>query len=199
MDPTTSLTRHKAVWGDRVVRCALAVLVLLSSSCSETTRTGQASSYLVITNLVGGPQTDNTVESDVISDDGTVFTDVAEVTLQLQMKDPNGLGPSPVNSITLTQYRVEYVRSDGRNVEGVDVPFSFTSGVTATVSNSASVGFTLVRLQAKQESPLRALRSGGGARIISTIARITFYGRDQTGREVSVTGNLDVTFADWAG
>lgn len=199
MEPTTSLTRHKAVWGGRFARLALAVLVLLSTSCSDTTRTGQASSYLVITNLVGGPQTDNTVESDVISDDGTVFTDVGEATLQLQMKDPNGLGPSPVNSITLTQYRVEYVRSDGRNVEGVDVPFSFTSGVTATVSGSASVGFTLVRLQAKVESPLRALRSGGGARVISTIARITFYGHDQTGREVSVTGNLDVTFADWAG
>ncbi|HET7695101.1 MAG TPA: hypothetical protein VFK57_05285 [Vicinamibacterales bacterium] len=199
MQRTKSLTRGKAVWGGRVVRLGLAVLVLLSASCSKTIRTGQASSYLVITSLVGGPQSDNTVESDVISDEGTVFTDVAEATFQLQMKDPNGLGPGPVNAITLTQYRVEYVRSDGRNVEGVDVPFSFTSGVTATISGSGSVGFTLVRLQAKQEAPLRALRSGGGARIISTIARITFYGHDQTGREVSVTGNLDVTFADWAG
>jgi hypothetical protein len=191
--------RRKAVWGGRVVLSLVIAGAVAMSSCSQTIRTGQASSYLVMTSLAGGPQNDSTVESDVISDDGTVFTDVGQATLQLQMKDPGGVGPSPVNSITLTQYRVEYVRSDGRNVEGVDVPFGFTSGVTATIAGTGSVNFTLVRLQAKQESPLRALRSGGGARVISTIARVTFYGHDQTGREVSVTGNLDVTFADWAG
>jgi hypothetical protein len=32
-----------------------------------------------------------------------------------------------------------------------------------------------------------------------TIARVTFYGHDQTGREVSVTGNIEVDFSDWAG
>ncbi len=191
--------RRKAVWGGRLVLSVVIAGAVALSSCSEVTRTGQASSYLVMTGLSGGPQNDSTVESDVVSDDGTVFTDVGQATLQLQMKDQAGLGPAPVNSITLTQYRVEYVRTDGRNVEGVDVPFGFTSGVTATIAGSGSVGFTLVRLQAKQESPLRALRSGGGARVISAIARVTFYGHDQTGREVSVTGNLDVTFADWAG
>jgi hypothetical protein len=61
------------------------------------------------------------------------------------------------------------------------------------------VGFTLVRIQAKEEAPLKALRFSGGAIAISTVARVTFYGKDQTGREVSVSGNLDVTFADWAG
>ena len=191
--------RSKAVWGSRVGLALAMVATVVLPSCSKAVRTGQASSYLIITSLVGGQQDDTTVESDVVSDDGTVFTDVAQATFELQMKDPNGLGPSPANSITLSQYRVEYVRSDGRNVQGVDIPFSFTGGVTTTISDSGSVGFTLVRLQAKQESPLRALRSGGGARVISTIARITFYGHDQTGREVSVTGNLDVTFADWAG
>jgi hypothetical protein len=200
MHRSTSQTRSKAVWAGRhVLALAAGVSLFAASSCSQAIRTGQASSYLVIASLTGGPQGDSTVESDVVSDDGTVVTDVGQATLSLQMKDPGGPGPSPVNAITITQYRVEYVRSDGRNVEGVDVPFSFTSGVTTTINGSGSVSFTLVRLQAKQESPLRALRSGGGARIISTIARVTFYGHDQTGREVSVTGNLDVTFADWAG
>jgi len=190
---------NKAVWGRRaLLALALASTVGLTS-CSETIRTGQASSYLVINSLTGGDDSDSTVESDVVSDEGGIFTDTGEVTLTLQMKDQGGPGPSPVNSITLTQYRVEYIRSDGRNTPGVDVPYPFTSGLTSTISSSSSVGFTLVRVQAKLEAPLRALRGGGGALAISTIARITFYGHDQTGREVSVTGNLDVTFADWAG
>ena len=189
----------KAVWG----RGALLALALAgtvgASACSETIRTGQASSYLVITNLTGGDDNDSTVESDVVSDEGTIFTDSGQATLALQMKDQGGPGPSPVNSITLTQYRVEFVRSDGRNTPGVDVPHPFTGGVTTTISAAGTVNFTLVRIQAKLEAPLRSLRGGGGAIAISTVARITFYGHDQTGREVSVTGNLDVTFADWAG
>jgi hypothetical protein len=162
-------------------------------------RTGQASSYLVITTLTGGEQGSATVESDVISDEGGIAQDSGQATLTLQMKDVGGPGPSPVNSITITQYHVEYIRSDGRNVQGVDVPFAFSSGVTATVVQSASVSFTLVRAQAKHEAPLRALAGHGGAQHINTVARVTFYGRDQTGREVSVTGNIEVSFADWAG
>jgi len=104
-----------------------------------------------------------------------------------------------VNSITITQYHVEYIRSDGRNVQGVDVPFAFDGAVTVTVAGTATVPFTLVRIQAKQEAPLAALAFGGGANTITTIARVTFYGHDQNGREVSVSGNIEVSFSDWAG
>jgi hypothetical protein len=190
---------NKAVWGGRVVMALALAGTLTLASCSKAIRTGQSSSYLVITTLTGGPQNDATVESDVVSDEGSIFSDVGEAAFLLQMKDNGGLGPSPANAITLTQYRVEYIRSDGRNTPGVDVPFPFTSGVTTTISGEGGIGFTLVRTQAKEEAPLRALRFGGGARAISVIARVTFYGHDQTGREVSVTGNIDVTFADWAG
>jgi hypothetical protein len=194
--------RPKAVWGGRARLAAMLTAALLCAamltSCSEAIRTGDASSYLVMTSLTGGPQDDATVESDVVSDDGTIFTDVGTAQFNLQMKDVLNT-PTANNAITLTQYKVEYIRSDGHNVQGVDVPYSFTSGVTQTIAGSGSVGFTLVRIQAKQEAPLKALRSGGGERAISVIARVTFYGHDQTGREVSVTGNLDVTFADWAG
>jgi hypothetical protein len=56
----------------------------------------------------------------------------------------------------------------------------------------------MVRAQAKLEPPLRNLRAGGGAGLISTIADVTFYGKDQTGTDVSVTGSISVNFADWA-
>lgn len=195
--------RPKVVWGARIravmALTAAVALPLMLTSCSESVRTGQGSSYLVMKTLTGGPQDDTTVESDVVSDTGSIFTDVGTAELELVMKDPGGPGPSPVNSITITQYRVEYVRTDGRNTPGVDVPFGFTSGVSATISDTSTVGFTLVRIQAKEEAPLKALRQGGGANAISVVARITFYGHDQSGREVSISGNLDVTFADWAG
>ncbi len=41
-----------------------------------------------------------------------------------------------------------------------------------------------------------ALRSNGV--IINTIAEVTFYGRDQTGREVSVVANIQVDFGNFA-
>ena len=54
-----------------------------------------------------------------------------------------------------------------------------------------------MRAQAKLEAPLKALRTGGGDILISTIAEITFYGRDQNGNDVSVTGMMSINFADW--
>jgi hypothetical protein len=75
------------------------------------------------------------------------------------------------------------VRSDGHSVEGVDVPYAFDGGLTGTVSDDTTVGFTLVRNQAKMEAPLAALATN--PIVLSTIARVTFYGHDQTGREVS--------------
>ena len=182
--------RRKAVWG---ARAALAVLLMASTSCSEAVRQGDGSSYLVMTSLTG------TNQSDVVSDEGGIVQDNGQASLTLQMKDVGGPGPSPVNAITITQYRVEYVRSDGRNVQGVDIPFAFDGGVTVTVSGSSTVPFTLVRAQAKHEAPLKALAGHGAAQHISTIARVTFYGHDQAGRGVSVSGTIGVDFADWAG
>jgi hypothetical protein len=92
------------------------------------------------------------------------------------------------------------VRADGRNTPGVDVPYPFDGAATVTVppDGTAELNFTLVRIQAKLEAPLAALQGMGGAIAISTIANVTFYGRDQVGNEISATGSIGVTFADWA-
>jgi hypothetical protein len=168
-------------------------LILASVSCGELTRQGTGSSYLVITSLRTASGDD--LRSDVITD-GTIFADPADVTFTLEMKDPEGGGPSPVNAITVNRYRVRFIRSDGRNTEGVDVPYAFDGAFTTTVSGTSSANFTLVRAQAKAEAPLAALATN--LLVLSTIAEITFYGHDQTGREVLVTGQLGVHFANWA-
>ncbi len=199
--------RMKAVWGARAALAGALVCATLTSSCGDQTRQGQASSYLILTSLQGasGAQpgsAGSTVASDVVTvvnGSPTIFSDPGTASFQLALKDPGSStspnAPTPNNFITITRYHVQYIRSDGRNVEGVDVPFAFDGGVTTTVSDTASVGFVLVRNQAKSEAPLKALAVNG--LVISTIARVTFYGHDQTGREVSVTGNIDVSFANF--
>ena len=197
-DETSIDVRRKVVWGSRMM-VAIAIAVSLAAlfalgSCSDAVRTGQASSYMVLQSITAGTQNSAVLQSDVIQDNGTA-------TIQVAMKDPQGSAPTEVNAITITQYHVQYVRSDGRNVQGVDVPFAFDSGTTATIpaAGSGTVAFTLVRVQAKLEAPLAALAHNGGQIVISTTAQVTFYGHDQSGRDVSVTGNIEVDFSDWAG
>ena len=201
--------RRKAVWGTRaLLAAALALLALLTSSCGTQVREGTASSYLIITSLTGANGADptkfgSTVNSDVVSvvnGATTFFDDPGQASFQLALRDPGGTAspntPSVNNAITITQYRVEYSRTDGRNTQGVDVPYAFSGAVTATVASTASVGFTLVRHDAKLEAPLLALRSNTNIPI-TCIATVSFYGHDQTGREVSVSGKIEITFANF--
>ena len=198
---TTALIRRTIGLG------VLAAIAGGVSGCGSTVREGRSPAYLIVQRIEAASGAEDDKFSDELSSDvltnNSIFADPGQVTMELALKDPGSsttpTKPTSMNFITVTRYRVEYIRADGRNTPGVDVPFPFSSGLTATVSGTQTVGFTLVRVQAKEEAPLRALRGGGGAFAISTIARITFFGHDQTGREVSVTGNLDVTFADWAG
>jgi hypothetical protein len=199
----------KVVWGSGIRLAGSIALAAAVSSCGTQTQEGTSSSYLIVSALEAAAGVDPTkfatgLASDVITvkdDVPTIFSDPGRVTLQLGLKDP-GPSSSPVtptqnNWITLTQYHVQYVRSDGHNIEGVDVPYAFDGGISATVSGGGdtTAGFTLVRNQAKQEAPLGALASN--PIVLSTIARVTFYGHDQTGREVSVMGTIDVTFANF--
>ena len=133
----------------------------------------------------------------------TVFNDLERATIRLALKDPGSAlqptTPSTLNEITITRYHVTFRRVDGRNTGGVDVPFGFDGGVTATVGADTAVtlSFDLVRHQMKREPPLANLVGGGGAIIISTIAEVTFYGRDQAGNDVTVTGLISVNFGDF--
>ena len=185
----------------------IAAGLVVAAACSDAVRQGRASSYLVIDDLAASSgaapsQFKNTLESDVVTN-GSVFEDLGQVTLRISMKDPGTTDapttPSPTNEITVDRYHVAYVRADGRITQGVDVPYAFDGATTGTITASGStLTFVLVRAQAKLEAPLMALAGGGGSVVISTIAQVTFYGRDQAGNDASVTGQISVNFADWA-
>jgi len=212
--------RYRWIPSLRVRQTAARVAVVLGmvaslASCTSVQRDGQGTSYLIVDSLLAASgatpaEFGGTLASDVITlvpagqdADGnelfapTIFADPGQVTFRLAPKDPS-VRLMPANFITVTRYRVDFIRSDGRNTPGIDVPYGFDGAFTATVTDTGGAGtFELVRIQAKLEAPLKALAYGGGAISISTLAEITFYGQDQAGREVSVTGRIGVNFADW--
>jgi hypothetical protein len=192
----------------RAAGAALVALAALgAASCGKVARTGQSPAFLIIDALSAARGNDTGRFSGILLSDietgGTSFNDVGQATFRLGLRNPGTPGsptsPSTLNEITITRYRVVFRRSDGRNTQGVDVPYAFDGAFTVTVTGSGSVtgSFDLVRNQAKLEPPLRNLRGGGANLIISTIADITFFGRDQAGNESQVTGSISVNFADF--
>lgn len=195
---------------------AAALCGLTVTSCADLASTGSGPAYLIMEGVsatAGGGATSST--SSLLSDvqvlvdvtvggvtvkQPTVFNDMGQASIRAEMKNAlSTTAPTAVNSITLNRYRVRYRRTDGRNTEGVDVPFGFDGATTTTIpiGASAQVNFDLVRHQAKLERPLVSLIGGRGLIFLSTIAEVTFYGQDQAGNAVSVSGTIDVQFGDF--
>jgi len=192
-------------------------LGVLLASCTGVQRQGTSPAYLIVNSLEAASGADpdafgGSLASDVVTivsratggeevQQATVFDDLARVEFSLGLKDPGSTSapsqPSTSNFITVSRYHVRFIRADGRNAPGVEVPYAFDGAITVTVGAEPAVAtLVLVRSQAKQEAPLSAL-SVTGAPVISTIAEITFYGKDQAGRTVAVVGRIGVNFADW--
>lgn len=195
----------------RVKRFVLvASIAACAASCGDVVRDGRSPVYLVIDSLLakrgGGDDPEGgTLLSDVRTK-GSVFNDNGTVTLRISPKDigtvSSATQPSLNNEVTINRYRVVYRRSDGRNVPGVDVPYAFDGAATGTIPTGGTLklAFELVRHVAKEESPLVQLQfyNGNTPPVISTITDVTFYGRDQVGNELNVTGSILIDFGDFA-
>jgi hypothetical protein len=197
---------------------ALVGLVAMTASCGDVVRNGRSPSYLVIDSLAGirGAASLGTPASTLISDVitnvstpppctqaspcPTIFGDSGQAVMHIALKDPGTAAtptvPGPMNLITIDRYHVDYVRADGRNTPGVDVPYGFDGAVTVTVSDATTTfGFQLVRVVAKEEGPLVQLKSS--ASFITVIAHVTFYGHDQAGNDVTATGSIQIDFGNY--
>lgn len=148
------------------------------------------------------------------SDISQVVNDDVEIEINIFQKNPNITASSPNNHVYLDSYSVRFFRTDGRNTEGVDVPYSITGPLSTRIHTPSSgteqevaVNVTVVRHQAKLESPLRDMIGGAlvslpvlgfsGPGILTTIAEITVYGKTLTGSNLTATGRIQVTFADF--
>ncbi len=177
-------------------------------SCNPVADDSQSSTRLIIVSFTGTDLEDNEVDflqSDVIyvdSETGVAYVtgDSAKVTFTAELVDPSpDVVSSHYNDIKVTHYSVRYFRSDGKNTEGVDVPYGFTGSLSALVAvdSTVAVTFIIVREVAKLETPLLELVDGTEEGAITVTAQVDFYGHDLANNRVQATGYLVITFANF--
>lgn len=203
---------------------ALKAAVLLgvaavSFGCTpEWARENETGIIMEIAGIEGieGGEDGGTVGEILFSDVSAWINDDARVVVNVYRKNPTVEATSPLEHVRLESYQVRYLRTDGRNVEGVDVPHRITGALNSlrfhTPTDTGEVEIeaivNVVRHTAKREPPLInligifptttgavSLNSEG---IITTVAEITVYARQvTTGEPLSATGRFQVAFADF--
>jgi len=197
----------------KMTRTTITILAILSiclyfTSCNPIEDESRSATLLIINNLTGydieGNES-NFLQSDVLKVDSTtgnayVTADSAKASLTAQLLEPDApLGSSLYNSIQVTRYVVSYIRTDGKNTEGVDVPYSFEGSLSTLieVGQTVDISFIIVRAAAKLEPPLINLAEGRAEGTISVTAKVEFYGHDLANRNVKATGYLTIVFANY--
>jgi len=185
---------------------ALAIGCLALLSCNPLENKTESSSILIVQNLTGfnaEGQEVSYLESDVLETkegNSWVTADPAVVTFSAKLLNFNSsLGPSQYNDIIVDRYVVRYTRVEGKNQEGVDVPYAFEGSLSTMVQiNSVTeISFPIVRAAAKLEPPLVNLASTTAEGVLQVTARVDFYGHDMMNKKVSATGYLAIFFAEW--
>jgi len=170
-----------------------AALALAMAGCSAAyVEDSQATVLLLVSSINKGA----TVTSDVRGEGGVITNCPVDATMVVVVKNPNNPGSPPVENVILQRYEVSFQRSDGRGVEGLDVPYRFSGAMTETVAvgGDTTVSIDLVRQQAKLEPPLSNIT---GLQIVEMTATVTFYGATVSRRTVSATGSAGIRFADY--
>ena len=151
----------------------------------------------------------------LFSNVASAVNDDALVLVNIYRKNPTVESTSPLEHVRLESYQVRYFRSDGLNVEGVDVPHRITGPLnslrfhtpTGVDEIEISAVVNIVRQTAKREPPLVNLIGVStepfngrqpGAGFIVAVAEITVFARQiTTGEPLTATGRLQVGFADF--
>ena len=201
----------RALLRAKTVVLSLSAVAMILACTAETTKQDSTNTFVTVVSmqgLSGGEGADDELNSDVCISGSTFVTgcsfaeDQCTVTMSAQPKNAiPTLGSSYLNDVVFNRYRVTFVRADGRNVAGIEVPYPFDGVMQLTVpadGTTSAASFVIVRVQAKNEPPLMNLIGQGGAAAISAMAQVDFYGTDNAGRAITARGYLNVHFADWA-
>jgi hypothetical protein len=163
---------------------------------------GNSPILLLITGINGGAQLD----SDVVSGEGGtpplsfVCPDIVGIRVENKLKNPNLTTIDFRGDIVINRYEVHYFRSDGRGVQGVDVPYSISGNIATEVISGAAVTIPIevVRRQAKLEPPLIILAAGNsGAPVLTVFAEITLHAVTTIGQTMTATGRMQIDFSDF--
>lgn len=184
----------------------LAVLpaILMLSGCNPLEDDSKSSSFIIVESITGTDSSGTAasfLQSDVVLANSIVTADVATATLRASLLDPAPiLKPSQFNDIMLDRYIVSYSRVEGKNRQGVDVPYSFEGSLSQIlkIGTSVTLSFVVVREVAKLESPLIDLAQNRAEGVIEATAKIEFYGHDLVNNKVMATGYLTIFFANYA-
>jgi hypothetical protein len=178
--------------------CGVVVLgALWMGGCTPNWATTSGSPVVLLMTAInnGSP-----LDSDVQISNGNICPDLVSLRLENHFKNPGITATGFRHDLTVERYEVHYFRSDGRGVEGVDVPYSITGNVSQEVqeNSDATLSLEVVRRQAKAEPPLKNLDGNGGALVVTMFAEITLHARTTTGDVLNpVTGRLQIDFADF--
>ncbi len=182
----------------------LIIVVLAMTACNSCTDAGTSASMLQVVSLTGndleGEAGSTTVFSDVITE-GSIINDNGVAAIQALPLDPmtDADQLTPYMDVTVDQIDVEFRRTDGRNVEGVDVPYRFTQpmNMVVPIADTVEIPFVLIRHMAKEQSPLLRLRDN--LEVLHLVAVVTIHGKDLGGHRVTpVTGYVSVWCANFA-
>jgi len=175
------------------------------NGCSKIENLSDASTKIYIQDITGKDlqgSVSHTVFSDVITNN-TVVNDNGLITVGSMPLDPDSIGKTtPYQDVIVDQIDVEFSRSDGLNVQGVNVPYSFSqkfSTLITTGDKPSAIEFVLITHNAKLEPPLVDLTNYGAEHILKLEAKITVHAVEVSGKRLSpVSGYISVWCANFA-
>jgi len=173
----------------------LAALALFGCT-PDWAKQGDAPVVLLMTSVNNGA----VLDSDLTISTGNVCPDFVPLRLENHFKNPNVTATGFRHDFTVERYEVRYFRSDGRNTEGVDVPYRISGNLALEVQEEATATLQLevVRRQAKLELPLSAL-NGANPPVLTFFAEITLWARTTTNQTTNtVTARLQIDAAQFA-
>jgi len=179
----------------KVLVTALGALAMIGCT-PDWAKQGDAPVVLLMTAINDGAP----LTSDIRLSNGLVCPDFVSLRVENHFKNPNVTATGFRHDYTIERYEVRYFRSDGRNTEGVDVPYRISGNVAQEVQeeSAATLNLEVVRRQAKVEPPLGNLLNGGGPSIVTMFAEITLHARTTTDQTTNaVSARLQIDFADF--
>jgi hypothetical protein len=194
-DSTFPIRSEKNVMRAKAIVFVLGALA--ASACvPDWAKQGDSPEILLMTGINGG----SPLTSDVRISNGTVCPDFTTLRVENHPKNPLVSGTGFRGDIVIERYSVRYFRSDGRNTEGVDVPYSITGNVAQEIQegSSATLSLEVVRRQAKLEPPLRNLTDFGGGQVVTMFGEVTIHARSTVNQTTNTaTARLQIDFADF--
>ena len=172
---------------------AVTAALAMAGCSADYVENNEGPVLLVITAINQGAQLD----SDVRNGEFSTFVCENEVDVELTVQNKNPNGPSaPSSTVQLESYEVRYSRSDGRGVEGLDVPYRITGSLAASVGvgDELTVPIEVVRRQAKLEPPLDNISQ---TTVLTVSAQVTLFGKTISESRVTAAARFQIDFADF--